>query len=107
MQEMLGRELVASPAADMERKTPVTSSTGGAGAVHSIKAPGSGSASPKRAWMIQDAALRLYEDAFEKKERAATVEKEMKAVERRARSWSAPRWELCYQTGCQWLSVPL
>jgi hypothetical protein len=41
---------------------------------------------------VPAAARRLYEDAFVKRERQAQLQEVTQATERKARSWSAPRW---------------
>lgn len=93
MEEMLGKELIANttvandPISTDGAAAAAGSSTDGAD--QSKLSPGSRSGSPRRAWLISDAALRLYADAFERQERAeqAVVE----AEGRRTRAWSAPR----------------
>lgn len=94
MEEMLGKELIANSTVAHD---PIESSgdggaagSSGDGAGEESKvSPVSRSGSPRRAWLISDAALRLYADAFERQERAEQAVAEAEA--QRARSWSAPR----------------
>lgn len=96
MEEMLGKDLVQKlTVAD----DPVDSADGAAalgrrdsGEFESdgAPAPQDGSNSPHPAWAISDAALRLYVDAFERKDRAEQAAHKAEAV-RSSRPRSVPR----------------